>query len=281
MAYQDYFFLDRWVRHWEKQIGRENLYVLSHGDDPRIKKIAQGTNIIHIPSLEIKNALERRRWLLLSNYASGLTLYYNWVVCNDVDEIVALDPEIGESLPDYLDAEFATGAPMVISPFAIELVHTPHTEPDLIHHDKPILSARRNFRVNTNYAKPCITRGRINYSVGGHGCRRESVHLDDHIYLFHLRYVDAQLSRARLEQRRHAMEKTRGGATNTRNTWEAGTASFDRLSTLDVVAETIDFPQIREKMITERQAASTGNWFFGKTRGQDLYRLPERFSDVF
>ena len=153
MVHQDYFFLERWIRHYADQLGRENLYVLRHGEDAEIDRIAAGTNIIHLPNPDDKSGFDRRRWIALSKFASSLTLYYNWVLCNDVDEIVAVDPDISDSLPAYLHSKFENGnAPSVISPFAVEIVHTPSSETDPISDDQPILSVRRNFRLNSNYS---------------------------------------------------------------------------------------------------------------------------------
>lgn len=286
MVHEDHFFLDRWLRHYEGQIGRENCYVLRHGEDPEIDRIAEGANIVHLPNPEDKSGFDRRRWTALSNFASGLTLYYNWVLVNDVDEIVAVDPAIADSLPDYLDRKFETGAaPSVISPFAVEIVHTPATEPDPIDPDRPILSVRRNFRLNSNYSKPCITRGRIGFSVGGHGSNARRVPLDPHLYLFHLRFVDDAMSRARLEKRRAWMEEKNGTVEETgrkKATWDHGEEAFDALSHLEPVAEQIDFPDFRKEMIEGRsQATSTGNWFFKNMRSKELYRLPDRFSTLF
>lgn len=286
MVHQDYFFLERWIRHYADQLGRENLYVLRHGEDPEIDRIAAGTNIIHLPNPDDKSGFDRRRWIALSKFASSLTLYYNWVLCNDVDEIVAVDPDISDSLPAYLRSKFEDGnAPSVISPFAVEIVHTPSSETDPISEDQPILSVRRNFRLNSNYSKPCLTRGRIGYSVGGHGSNFGRVHLDPHLYLFHLRYVDDAMSRERLEKRRLWMENKNGSVEETgrkKSTWDQGEEAFDILSAIEPVAETIDFPDFRKAMIEGRtKAESTGNWFFKNMRSKELYRLPERFSNLF
>lgn len=286
MVHQDYFFLERWVRHYADQLGRENLYVLRHGEDPEVDRIAAGTNIIHLPNPDDKSGFDRRRWIALSKFASSLTLYYNWVLCNDVDEIVAVDPDISDSLPAYLRSKFEDGnAPSVISPFAVEIVHTPSSETDPISDDQPILSVRRNFRLNSNYSKPCLTRGRIGYSVGGHGSNFGRVHLDPHLYLFHLRYVDDAMSRERLEKRRLWMENKNGSVEETgrkKSTWDQGEEAFDILSAMEPVAETIDFPDFRKAMIEGRtKAESTGNWFFKNMRSKELYRLPERFSNLF
>ena len=286
MVHGDHFFLDRWIRYYSGQIGRENLYVLRHGEDPEIDRIAEGANIVHLPNPEDKSGFDRRRWTALSKLASGLTLYYNWVLCNDVDEIVAVDPAVSDSLPAYLNAKFGSGrAPQVISPFALEIVHTPASEPDAITPGRPVLEVRRNFRLNSNYSKPCLTRGRIGFSVGGHGSNFRRVTLDPYLYLFHLRYVDAAMSRARLAARQEWMEEKNGPVEETgrnKGSWDQGVEAFDTLSKLEPVEERIDFPDFRREMVEGRtQAASTKNWFFKNMRSKELYRLPDRFSTLF
>lgn len=281
MVYQDHFFLERWVRYYSAQIGRENLYILRHGTDPEIDRIAEGANIIHIPQMPDKSRLERQRWGLMSQFASGLTLYYNWVIANDVDEIIALDPMIGTSLPEYLNNKFLAGAPQFISPFAVEIIHTPASETDPILPDRPILERRRNFRINSNYAKPCIIRGRIRFSIGGHGSNMENVELDPNLFLFHLRYVDDGISRKRLEARRQLEASRATDGTERDGTWAKSLAAYETLCAGQPVAEQALFPEINEIMVSGRTQAHTGNWFFKTYRSKDLYRLPERFGPLF
>lgn len=281
MVNRDHFFLERWVRYYSAQIGRENLYVLRHGEDPEIDRIADGANVIHVPNLPNKNRLDRERWGMLSKFASGLTLYYNWVLTNDVDEIVAVNPNVGASLPDYLNRTFATGAPQFISPFAVEMIHLPEREPDPILPDIPILGRRRHFRVNSNYAKPCIIRNRIRFSVGGHGSNIENVAFDPNLYLFHLRYVDDDISRQRLAARRE-LELSRGAGNVARSgTWANSHAAYESLSTERNVVDKTDFSDIHEAMVNGRTRAETGNWFFKTIRSKDLYLLPEHFLGLF
>lgn len=285
MVKGDHVFLDRWLRYYGGLIGRENLYILRHGPDPEIDRMARGANIIAIPDPADKSGFDRRRWSALSNITSGLTLYYNWVICGDVDEIVAPDPATGLNLPQYLDRISTRGRPpRVVSPFALEIVHTPASEPDPLRHDAPILSVRRNFRVNTNYAKPCLTRQRIRFSIGGHGSNIRHVTLDPQLFLFHLRYMDDALSRERLMARRDWIEQKDGPRPEEQtggSTWWQGTKGFDHLSRMTPVAEQSDFPEIVTRMRDGRMAAKTGNWFFGNHRSRELYRLPERFAALF
>ena len=286
MVRGDHEFLQRWVDHHAATIGRRNLYVLRHGPDAQIDRIAAGANIVNVPLCADVSGFDRRRWGMLSNFASGLTLYYNWVLVNDVDELVMPDPSTGLNLPDYLTSLFDQGlAAPVLSPFAVELVHTPASEPDPIRPDQPILSVRRNFRINSNYAKPCLIRQRVRFSVGGHGSNVEAARLDPRLWLFHLRYADDAISTERLRLRQAFIaEKAGGGDTPppSGSTWARGTSELENLRVLSPVAERSAFPDEIERMTQGRQQASgTGNWFWGRVRSRELYRLPPSFGTPF
>ena len=142
---------------------------------------------------------------------------------------------------------------------------------------------RRNFRINSNYAKPCLIRRRIKFSVGGHGSNIADVRLDPQLWLFHLRYMDDAISTARLRDRQAFIAgKTGTPAGASSSTWAQGTAGFERLRAMTPEAERAEFPEMVERMQAGRQqAASTGNWFFGPVKSRGLYRLPERFATLF
>jgi hypothetical protein len=174
----DHFFLQRWVEYYGRQLGRENCYVLSHGGDPEHKKIAEGCNVIYLPFDATRNCFNQRRWQMLSRLTTGFTNFYNFVLVGDVDEIVCVDPAVSDSLPDYLTQYAVKTGPGVITPFAIEMVHNPALEPEPIVEGRNILDVRRIFRLNANYAKPCITRGKIDIAPGGHFANHPKLHLD-------------------------------------------------------------------------------------------------------
>lgn len=285
MVHADHHFLEIWMRYYSAQIGRENLYVLRHGHDPAIDEIAAGANIIHLPNPPDRSGFDRRRWSALSKFASSLTASHEWVLCNDVDEIVIVDPDVAPDLQSYLMAKLAAGdAPRLISPFALEIVHTPDSEPEPIRPDVPLLQVRRNYRLNSNYAKPCLTRRRINFSSGGHGCDADDVVLDPHLYLLHLRYMDDTISRARLTARAEWMIERHGDPSvveRGRGTWDQGVRHYEALSQKVPLEETIDFPEFRQRIIDgRRRMPGSRNWQFRSLRSPDLYRLPERFSSL-
>ncbi|MBN2906908.1 MAG: glycosyltransferase family 2 protein [Rhodobacteraceae bacterium] len=279
------FFLARWLEHYRRFLPDEHIYVLNHGADPKVTEIARGVNVIGLPYDETRKSVNQRRWQILSQFTSGLTQFYNWVICNDVDELVVLDPEQGDNLLDYLlERRKARAAPVLI-PFAIEMVHVPELEPEPLCPGEPIIGKRRIYRLNSNYAKPCITSVPLDFKPGGHGSTVHKFKIDPHLYNFHLRFVDYGMCMARLDKSLHrrlegkspeeiaAMTKAGWG-------WNSAAQTFDALSKRHPEAETIDHPAFRKKMI-EDKILRDPFVLMGGGRPAHSYRLPPRFSGVF
>lgn len=285
MVRGDHFFLRRWLDYYGKQLGREHLYILNHGGDAGIAAMAEGANVIYLPYDESRFSWNQRRWQMLSEFTTAFTRHYNWVLCGDVDEIVAVDPDVAGSLPEYI-GRFAEGeAPRVITPFAIELVHNPRLEPEALSDDAGILARRRIFRLNANYAKPCITRNRITFAPGGHFASEKVPFLDPHLYLFHLRFVDFAMTHDRLALRLEQRNIQSGDLAEVERKvtgWDTAWSSYEALSKLDPSAETVEFPEFRREMQEGwRLKEGTPFWSVGGGRSSKVYRLPERFAQLF
>lgn len=284
MVRGDHVFLRRWLAYYGAQFGREHLYVLSHGNDPEIRRIAEGANVINLPFDPGRTLFDRRRWEMLSAFTSGLLRYYNWVVCGDVDEVVLVDPDVAPDLLGYVTSFRPRATPAVFCPLGIEIIHNPALEPAPVTEDAPILSRRRLFRLNANYSKPCLTRSPIRFSPGGHSCDIHKRTVDANLYLVHLRFFDHDTTMARLESRRQMKvleAATIGSDRPRRSTWERDGETYERLSKLEPVAETVDFAAFRKLMVEKKREVSPGGyWFFGGGRSKELYRLPERFAGL-
>ncbi len=284
MAYKDYPFLQRWVDHYGKQFGREHLYVLSHGGDPEHARIAEGCNVVRLPRDPQMFRLDRRRWNFLSQFASGMLRYYNWLFVGDVDEVVILDPAVGDDLVDYLRQFEGAATPKSLCPFAIELIHNPTIEPEPILADQPILSRRRVFRANANYSKPCIIRNEVTFTIGGHANNHLPRALDPHLYLLHLRFFDYEIASERLGGRKEMREIMTGekDPAEVGKAWGKDLENFKKLASGVPVREDVDLPEFRAKMIDGQQLLHDGKVaFWGGGRTKELYRLPERFAGVF
>jgi Glycosyl transferase family 2 len=285
MVKGDAFFLQRWVDYYGKHLGRENLFVLSHGGEPETARIADGCNVIYLPHDPTRYCFNQRRWQMLSHFASAFTNAYNWVICGDVDELIAVDPDVSDSLSDYLMRFEDSRPPAIITPFAIEIVHKPDEEPEALEPGRNILDVRRHYRQNINYCKPCIVRKRVTFSPGGHFANEREGFVDPHLYLFHLRFVDYQTTHDRLALRREQRTQQSGalGEVERKVTgWDTAWTTFQGLSKRKTKAETADFPEVRAEMMAKRYQKGDGVfWAMGGQRSYDIYKLPERFARLF
>lgn len=284
MVYKDYYFLDLWYRYYSAQFGAENLYIISHGNDPEHRIIAPEANIIGVYRDESLFRMDRRRWAAINGFMNGLRFYYNWILTGDVDEIVVVDPDVAPDLPSYIYHLNGENAPRSFSPLGVELVHNPSLETQPVLDRGTVLDRRQIFRLNANYSKPCINRHASNFTVGGHANNVLPRHLDDHLYLFHLRFFDHERSVARLTSRtemREVMDAGRDPST-TNQAWRADLQKLEALSSGKPVAQTIDFPDFRKMMIEKTKLLHNDKVaFFGGGRSKELYQLPERFWSLF
>ena len=113
MVYQGYGTLKRWCAHYGELVGEENLYIVSHGDDPVHRQIASRSNVIGIPRTGLER-FDRDRHTALNNLASFLETYVDVVMRVDVDELVFVDPDLHSDLSSCLssvegDAWFGLG----------------------------------------------------------------------------------------------------------------------------------------------------------------------------
>ena len=284
MAYQDYFFLQRWVDYYGAQFGRQHVYILSHGGDAQHARIGEGCNIITLPRDPSMYRLDRRRWSFISQFSSGMLRYYNWLFVGDVDEVVIVDPAVAPDLISYMHSYSAARAPKSLCPLGIELIHNPQLEPQPIADDAPILSRRRNFRVNANYSKPCVIRSEVAFTIGGHANNHLPRVLDPHLYLLHLRFFDYDITCARLGQRKEMRDIMTGekDPKDVGHAWGRDLKNFKALASGVPVREDIELADFRARMISEQQVLHDGKVaFFGAGRSREMYRLPDRFAQVF
>lgn len=285
MVYQDYFFLERWYDYYSSQVGAENLYVFSHGNDPKHREIAKGANVLNLPRDEVMFKFDRRRWRMLGNFATGLLDFYNWMIVSDVDEIVVVDPKAAAGILDYIRQHYADKktAPLNIAPFCLEIVHLPKEEPLPIAEGETILSRRRIFRPNQNYSKPCLVRGPVGFGPGGHRNTLGPRHLPDDMYLLHLKFFDYDTVVSRGQEKKKLVTDAGklGSKYDASHGWNRVQEQYeDIVNTLALQGENVELPQVRAAMRKQFERYSN-QYIYGPIKNQNLYRIPERFAGVF
>ena len=188
MAYKSYRFLEKWVDYYGGLFGRENLFVVSHGNDDKHREIGEGCNVLTVPRV-FSEDFDVIRWGALSEISSGLTSFYDVVICGDCDELITTDPRCGLSLPEYLAQ---TDASLTV-PLGLHLLpRTAQGESAFANWDLPLLRQSQFAIIDGAYCKPSILKQRRRFTAGGHEGVGELLPIDLNLVLFHLKYLDPE-----------------------------------------------------------------------------------------
>lgn len=279
MVKDDYFFLELWVGHYARFFGRDALYVVSHGGDPRVAEIASGCNVIALPPV-FNESFDAVRWRLLQNLANGLRGYYEFIICGDVDEYVVVDPKTGLGLDDFLARRKRK---ITITPIGLEVIHRPAEEPEPV--TGHVIGPRRHCRFSTAYSKPCIFNRPTDLSRGGHYATDPELNTFRNLYLFHMRCADEGTYTQTLARRSAQMDgiaSSRGGGIIGGH-WkreDKRETLMDKLVRLPVTGE-FDFSGHCERMHGS-WGARDEHGLFGPDREicEELAVIPERFIGI-
>lgn len=282
MVRDDLFFLDIWLRHYGAEFGRENLYVINHGRGEAVAELAKGCNIIGLPGDPHKN-FDMKRWRLLNNIVGGLKSYYKHVVVGDVDEILAMDPEKGKTLLEFLQVRRAG---RVLTPLGLEVLHRIDLETDPI--TDRVLGPRRHVRIAPHYSKPCVISTGTKIARGGHFTQFPELITPESLYLFHLKFCDFGEYSAAMNRRNAVTAEIGSGIDDTAigRHWFASErgedrALFDGFADMKML-EGFDMRRYRQHMHdTFKLRGETGFYEFDRPDYDAQYLLPERFSGLF
>lgn len=61
MVWRDHWLLARWIAHNARLVPLRHLYVINHGGDLAVDRIAAGCNVIHLPRDEVTIDFTERR----------------------------------------------------------------------------------------------------------------------------------------------------------------------------------------------------------------------------
>jgi hypothetical protein len=200
MLRDDYDFLEKWVQYYGNQVNDlSNLYVISHGENPRIRAIADGCSILTIPHFENGSQFEPRRRKMFFGLVAALRNYFENVLVTDVDEFVVVDPALKVSLAEYLRNVRFEGR--VLSPLGFDLVHKPSVETKPFDFSTPVTKQRRHGYLEAAYTKPCVFREAPVNGGNAHFINDEPWHIDRNLILFHMKYFDRDYGRRIAERR--------------------------------------------------------------------------------
>lgn len=286
MVYDDAFFLDIWVKYYSRFTERRNLYVITHGPQDYAHEIAAGCNIVEVNRRAPYRAMDSDRFHLVNHFCSGLNYMFDWVVYNDVDELLVLDPEVGPDPVAYIDA--LDTRQEVVSALGVEIIHRVDLESDYDPR-RAMLAQRKYMRLNAWYCKPCVTSIPLRWGPDGHGSEHGTYNLSDDLYLFHLKWFDQKFHTDRHQDRLNMRGKNADGSDLVfgAGSWSWSKFEYQRISndylrfSVEKKGKGFDFSQerarLKESFVEGRTGFYATDWFVDG----DLRILPERFVGLF
>jgi len=193
MVYNEPDYIGPWCRHFGKEVGPENCYVIDHGSDDGTTDDLGEVKVLRIPRSPYDVAEQAR---LVSDLCNDLLRRsYDVVIHSDVDELLVADPRYHRGLRDCARAMTQP----VLHSIGLDLWHLDKIEPP-IDTNQPISLQRSWAWFNSALCKPVMIREPVSWSPGFHSVDHPMVL--DHLYMFHLRYFDVARGLRRLEKTR-------------------------------------------------------------------------------
>jgi hypothetical protein len=245
------FFLKAWLRHYSRQIGRENCYVISIGASQDQIDMAQGCSVVRLPEEEAAH-LEEVRWRILSDFAMAMRRYYTHVIIGEVDELIVADPA---GAPDLTSLLATMPGGQILTPLGLDLIHRAENETTVI--TDTILGPRRHVRPAPRHSRPCVISTSTQLMRHGQFAQNDTLNTPEPLYLLRLRFCDKAASP------------------------KVPDKVFKDFSTLDMKPE-FEMAGIRRDMHTSWEPrGTTGFWQFARPDYGTQYLLPDRFSGMF
>lgn len=191
MSYNEPVWARVWARHYARQVGAENCFLMDHGTDDGS---ADGLEV-NVERLARSALDEDERAARVSARAAALLETYDAVVHTDVDELVVADPRRFRDL-----RAFAASRPVdVVTAVGLDVQHVAPEE-GALDPSRPIGPQRGWVRFSAAMCKPVFVRRAVRWAPGFHSC--DAVVRTSGLFLFHLRYCDVGLGLRRLERTR-------------------------------------------------------------------------------
>jgi hypothetical protein len=191
-VYNEDVLLPIWLRYYGAHLGREHLYVIDDGSNDGSTTGLEGVNVIRLERAPID---QDSRAFTVSLFHRELLKHYDVVIFTDVDEFLVVDPLVKLGLADYI----AKHAGAHTNAIGFDVIHNQFDEA-IYSPNLGVFRQRRYLKFSRAYCKQLIHREPVLWMPGFHYTnmpRSPGVGL----YLFHLRAVDYELSRRRINNR--------------------------------------------------------------------------------
>ena len=210
MVYRDYWALSQWYAHYRREIGGENLFIVTHGRDDAVQGLCPEASVFSVPR-DCLDGFDRVRGQMLNSFQNMLGQAYDWVIRTDADELICLDPGRFASFADLF------GGQDVPALFALGLNVVELNGEARLMDGEQALDRRANAVFTGHYSKAFAVRNDTALMRHGVKVRRKVVdgfpfRMPAGVYLLHLKYAHrADLSGATKRRQAAGRNSSRGG----------------------------------------------------------------------
>ncbi len=195
MARNDTLFVAKWIDYYGKQLGTENLFLVLDGHDQTLPHGHESINVIRVPHQQFGRLKgDRNRARLMSHFARALFFRYDIIIAHDIDEFLVLDPNVNESLSEYLQRPVGSAS---LSGLGLDVGQHLEREP-AIDLTRPFLEQRRYAHVSARYTKPVVALAPLTWGSGYHRVKGKNFNIDPNLYVFHFGMVDYNISKEKM-----------------------------------------------------------------------------------
>jgi hypothetical protein len=269
--------LARWVDHYGRAAGHENLIVFDDGSTDGSTDDLSCT-VQRLPGFR-KGNFEAGRMGLASGVAHGLLGIYDVVIFTDVDEFLVPDPAKYANLSDYL-----TRRPeRVIAPFALNVVHHTAVEGPMVS-GKPIVGQRAYAQFAPLMCKPSVKRVPAAWTSASHGIKAPYMP-DPGLFMVHMKFADVDLLRRQADRRNElakAVGRGKGSSWGRSGDDLAGLLTAKTASMGAHVEEFDPTSVLPARLVREENGVhrAVGPGHIDNLRNQPLLRIPERLHGI-
>lgn len=282
MVYNEGRAVQRWIEYYANQVGASNCFIVDHGSDDGSTASVAPVSVLKIPRSPHDDA---RRAQSISHLANSLLFWYDYVIYVDCDEFLVADPRKYKNLQEYCEIV----KPDYVTSIGINVIHIRSKETGLVA-GKPILSQRSYGMFVSPMCKPSLTGIPVLWNPGFHF--RDKPALFGDIFLFHLRYADADEALTRLTITRNMSWQASAAGLHQRLAAEDYLRRLDAWAAMPVVED--DPWSSTSGLLHGYTAAMTSGEFFAPHRGiyfpadefrhgvlgKELLRIPDAFREI-
>ena len=265
--------ISRWIQHHSSIIQNAQFLIFDDGSsDGTLDQVNALPNAHGISMPPTAGFDDEHRARFISMVTTAFNGFFDASIYLDADEFLVVDSTKYKDLEDLLRSDPNSS----ISGIGVEVVHHQAIEKSL--DNSMIIRRERSYGLfSSSYTKPVVQRAAVEFSPGLH-FTTESMNLNPHLYVFHLRYVDKIEFERRDEVRLATVRSERQRARKRGEHWGAGVSPFAELDRAVANDELASWEEEKQSFMEQLASSSKEqHGFIGHSYGirSRFMRIPQ------